>query len=232
MREGDTVAPVASDIAQDLAAMAADLVVYDMTKVVQMVDDADPATGDISEYYHAPDPGTLWVVGVGTSTIWLLFVDIATAYRWVQVSRGGGGGVAAFMGQHDGGSCPAMMWGSGLVEAEMVRAIQKTAGYANKLLTCVNVTYRTVRPPRQWLRSRQRGGHPLLAEYRVVDLHGKTQKGRDMVATVGDTGGTRLHMVRGHFKRKHGKLWWWHRHLRGRPDKGIVVKDYRVDPEN
>jgi len=40
----------------------------------------------------------------------------------------------------------------------------------------------------------------------------------------------RQHVVRGHFKRKNGKLYWWNTFVRSRrSETGIVEKDYRVN---
>lgn len=49
-----------------------------------------------------------------------------------------------------------------------------------------------------------------------------------------------LHMMRGHFKTytpeaplfgKRVGTWWWQPGLRGNVEKGIVLKDYAVEPE-
>ena len=50
-----------------------------------------------------------------------------------------------------------------------------------------------------------------------------------------------LHITRGHFKDyrdgkglfgKYQGLFWWDQHVRGDPDNGVVLKDYRVEPDH
>lgn len=75
-------------------------------------------------------------------------------------------------------------------------------------------------------------------EYRILDIY-KTRKEYKSLTTVGEGAGTsgreaverRAHLVRGHFKKKKDKLYWWNPFMRNRKNittHGIVEKDYQL----
>jgi hypothetical protein len=79
--------------------------------------------------------------------------------------------------------------------------------------------------------------HPKY-EYRILDIN-RTKKEYESLDSVlkfirdgdGDKLDRRAHLVRGHFKRKNGKLFWWNAFLRNKKnidDVGIVDKDYQL----
>lgn len=79
-------------------------------------------------------------------------------------------------------------------------------------------------------------------EYRVLDLFRERESLESFDDVKAFASGSsravrdrRAHLVRGHFKRKGGKLFWWNAHVRNRHNAdtvGVVEKDYRVNSED
>ena len=104
---------------------------------------------------------------------------------------------------------------------------------------CKNTTLRTIEPPAKLNQARLKRGNPSLAVYKILDIE-PMKKVLDSQGERQTTGLKKaLHICRGHFKdysigkglfgRVHG-LYWWDMHLRGTPEVGTVIKDYRVSP--
>lgn len=76
-----------------------------------------------------------------------------------------------------------------------------------------------------------------LYEYRILDIF-RERKSYESVKDIEDAMSTKLdvqqrraHLVRGHFKNKNGKLFWWNPFMRNRKNAselGTIEKDYRV----
>ena len=111
--------------------------------------------------------------------------------------------------------------------------------FALSLMHCRNVEIRTVDPDAAASRAhRQRHRHRLV-RYQVLDIEPMRRILNQAGATDAGAGGLRraLTICRGHFKTftpdaplfgKHAGQYWWAPHIRGNPDVGIVVNDYRV----
>jgi hypothetical protein len=110
---------------------------------------------------------------------------------------------------------------------------------AVSLMHCRNVEIRTVEPNAEASRThRRRRGHRLV-RYQVLDIEPMRQLLNEAGAEDAKAGGLRraLTICRGHFKTftpdaplfgRHTGQFWWAPHVRGNPDAGIVVNDYRV----
>jgi hypothetical protein len=105
---------------------------------------------------------------------------------------------------------------------------------------CRNVTARSVTPPEPLSRSwKKRRGRPLV-RYELLEIAPM----REVLDTQGQARsqglGHAFHICRGHFKtftdeaplfgRVTGQFWWAD-HVRGSPEHGEVIKDYRVRPD-
>jgi hypothetical protein len=104
---------------------------------------------------------------------------------------------------------------------------------------CHNVEIRTVEPDDRASRAHRRRHRHRLIRYQVLDIEPMRQILNQAGATDPESGGLRraLTICRGHFKTftpdaplfgKHAGQFWWTPHVRGNPDAGIIVNDYRV----
>ena len=111
--------------------------------------------------------------------------------------------------------------------------------FALSLMHCRNVEIRTVEPDGEASRAHRRRHHHRLVRYQVLDIEPMRRILNQAGATDPKGGGLRraLAICRGHFKTftpdaplfgKHTGQFWWAPHVRGNPDAGIVVNDYRV----
>jgi hypothetical protein len=110
---------------------------------------------------------------------------------------------------------------------------------AISLMHCRNVEVRTVEPEANASRAnRRRRGHRLV-RYQVLDIEPMRRLLNEAGAADASAGGLRraLTICRGHFKiftpdaplfGRHAGQYWWAPHVRGSPDAGIVINDYRV----
>lgn len=111
------------------------------------------------------------------------------------------------------------------------------AGLGLSFVHCRNVEIiERIAPPKVQEKRRKNGKRPLV-RYHVLKINAikKVLERDGQAATAGVKHA--LHVCRGHFKdyRKgkglfgqHGGMYWWHDHLRGHAEAGIVVKDYAV----
>lgn len=75
-------------------------------------------------------------------------------------------------------------------------------------------------------------------EYRVLDIYKTRKEYKSLATLLEDVGKStkqathrRTHLVRGHFKNIHGKLFWWNPFMRNKSNiltHGVVEKDYRL----
>lgn len=104
-------------------------------------------------------------------------------------------------------------------------------------LSCRNIVGEQYTPTPAESKARTRSGGLAPVSYRIL----KVEIPRSVSGSSGDLDLTnpadpkRLHVVRGHFKNlkdpkfKNPGWHWWPAHLRGSIDKGVVVKDYRIE---
>ena len=109
------------------------------------------------------------------------------------------------------------------------------------LLSCKNVTTEAVEPSVKLNKKRRKKGKEPLSIYKVLKLKpfGSAKAARSLPAGQA-VNSSRLHLCRGHFKvfteeaplfgRITGR-YWWQPQVRGSKSKGIVVKDYKLEPK-
>ena len=111
--------------------------------------------------------------------------------------------------------------------------------FALSLMHCRNVEIRTVEPDPEASRAHRRRHHHRLVRYQVLDIEPMRRILDKAGATDPSAGGLRraLTICRGHFKTftpdaplfgRHTGQYWWAPHVRGNPNAGIIVNDYRV----
>lgn len=113
----------------------------------------------------------------------------------------------------------------------------KCAINALACLNAKNVRAIDVPPEEKLNRKRIRNGKPPFFEYKVLDIFlgenvrktvsGGGQRSKAALLEILRTG-TRLHAVRGHFKKRKTGLFWWSHFVRGVPKNGMVAKDYNL----
>jgi hypothetical protein len=107
------------------------------------------------------------------------------------------------------------------------------------LMHCRNVEIRTVEPDPEASRAHRRRHHHRLVRYQVLDIEPMRRILNQAGAADRQGGGLRqaLTICRGHFKSftpdaplfgRHTGQYWWAPHVRGNPEAGIIVNDYRV----
>ena len=99
-----------------------------------------------------------------------------------------------------------------------------------------NVETLTLPAPKFASRTRKAKGKAPLFDYKILSIFvGEVRNLRPQLRkNLGEkliSSDTRLTSVRGHFKRKGGKLYWWRAHLRGNKNAGEVFKDYKIAKE-
>lgn len=108
--------------------------------------------------------------------------------------------------------------------------IRSTIAYAILFLTALNCTNveRVEHAPEAKLQQarERRGKHPLFSYWTLALSIPGAQR------SAGVSGGThaerRLHLCRGHIKRRKTGYFWWQPHIRGNKKAGMVHKDYAV----
>lgn len=110
--------------------------------------------------------------------------------------------------------------------------------FALSLSHCKNVTTSELPLPPAVARKRRERGLPAFT-YRILDIN-PMRKASQASARAGESEQRNaLHFVRGHMKTYStdrplfGKLtgtFWWHLHLAGKEEAGMVAKEYRVNP--
>ena len=109
-----------------------------------------------------------------------------------------------------------------------------------QFMNCRNVEIIDNLPSRQQRRRAEHEGKKAPITYKTLVIH---PVGKKRNITIGEATGVEmpLHICRGHFKdfrlgpglgKFHTKgMWWWHPMVRGKAEKGRVVKDYEVEPQ-
>lgn len=226
---GMTVAPRTAEIAE----IVKDAVCFDVTAVDRMLRSDDCEIPDIAELppVRIPHHTTLFLMSAAPysqyeTTIWWLMTDTdnPTTETCGLFTKGPNGGIAVEMSAGLPGKD-----GNDLGREGTEAYREAVMRLATLLTTCKNVGSRTVLAPRPWRRRRERDGLPASNGYHVLELF---PRARRETSGNGESNGTpkRLHSVRGHFKHTRHGTFWWHPHWRGRPDRGVVVKDYAIAP--
>lgn len=94
-----------------------------------------------------------------------------------------------------------------------------------EIINCSNLTTETVLPTSALNKKRMRAGKVPIYAYKVLTM----RRGASSVRIGSTTDTRRVHLVRGHIKRRKTGNFWWQPFARGDKSKGIVTKDYRAD---
>lgn len=107
---------------------------------------------------------------------------------------------------------------------------------AHSLLACKNVDTDSHTPPAKLSRKHERKRGVPLVTYKTLRIQPMGARS-DHEGEVSFDGGKALHIVRGHFKTftperpLFGRVvgtYWWSSAVRGKPERGVVVKDYEI----
>lgn len=104
-------------------------------------------------------------------------------------------------------------------------AIGVLASALTVMNTCTNLATETVEAPAALNKKRVRNGKLPIYSYKVLVI----KRGAQSVRLGGSASSPRVHLVRGHIKRRKTGNFWWQPFARGDKSKGVVMKDYRAD---
>jgi len=97
------------------------------------------------------------------------------------------------------------------------------------LLNARNLTeQQDVSAPERLNKQRMKSGKPPLAEHTTVRIK-LSQALQQRAGLAGQREASRLHAVRGHFKMRNGKIYWWSDHVRGDASRGLARSSYKVE---
>lgn len=109
--------------------------------------------------------------------------------------------------------------------------IKGEPGKVRSILMLMNsrnlIEQRDVPAPERLNKQRLKSGRPPLKDYTVIRIklsHALQQR----VGLAGQRDSSRLHAVRGHFKARNGKLFWWSDHVRGDASRGLAEGSYKI----
>jgi hypothetical protein len=131
----------------------------------------------------------------------------------------------------DGSIVPNGRW---VMTPEMTERMKESGGFimtapfllALQFINAVNIPREQGQISERLDRARIRKGKPPLVRYSVIRVPGY----RSLAEPIAD--GERrqvgLHAVRGHFKRRTTGIFWWHPHLRGSYEQGVILSSYAV----
>lgn len=95
------------------------------------------------------------------------------------------------------------------------------------VLNCTNVTISDVAAPASLNKRRVQRGAPPLYSYKTLVL--KSRQARIDRGVAGPHESPRIHLRRGHVKRRKTGNFWWQPCVVGSRGRGIVAKEYRAD---
>ena len=111
--------------------------------------------------------------------------------------------------------------------ADFLRAAVEWLFLFLSVLNCANVSIKEIGAPEHLNRKRANKGKLPLYSYKTLVL--KTREQRVLVNGHGHHESPRIHLRRGHIKRRKTGNFWWQPHVVGDRSRGIVAKDYRAD---
>lgn len=111
------------------------------------------------------------------------------------------------------------------------KGLHGTAGLCilfTALLNCKNLRTETVRLPEYKQAARKAKGKLPLYEYKILNLDLNKVQERQVQEGLCSRTEARLHLVRGHFKKRKSGLYWWAPFLRGSLEIGVLDKEYKA----
>lgn len=115
--------------------------------------------------------------------------------------------------------------GSNELASSYMRSAFVALGNFFKVLNCSNVDVEEVAPSLALNKKRQSAGKPPIYTYKVLTI----RRGKHYQSLSGTAESRRVHLVRGHIKRRKSGNFWWQPFVRGDRRKGMIAKDYRAD---
>lgn len=116
-----------------------------------------------------------------------------------------------------------MLYEQLMKQGSICAAVMNACGLALEVLSCVNVSPELMASPIALNRKRARAGKPLIYEYKILVL----RRGHACAQSLGGSHDSpRIHLRRGHVKRRKTGKFWWNGHVVGDRRRGVVVKDY------
>lgn len=115
-------------------------------------------------------------------------------------------------------------------EADIKERIKAACGVLLRFLTvlnCTNVEIAEIPAPKFLNKKRIKKGKLPLYTYKTLVL--KTRQQRFINNGYGTHDSPRIHLRRGHIKRRKTGNFWWEPHVVGDKSRGVVVKDYKVE---
>lgn len=96
-------------------------------------------------------------------------------------------------------------------------------------LNCKNIGQTIIPEPKELSKTRVKRGKMAMYQYHVLDIH-LDAIGRqfDISRTDKRNASQRLHVCRGHFKKRETGIYWWSDHMRGKKELGVIEKDYQI----
>lgn len=94
-------------------------------------------------------------------------------------------------------------------------------------INCTNVEKREHAPDAALQKARTKKGKAPIFSYWTLEIKGRSDGGSVLGGTHADH---RVHLCRGHIKRRKTGNFWWQPHVRGNKKLGMVHKDYNAAP--
>jgi hypothetical protein len=120
---------------------------------------------------------------------------------------------------------PARLFTSTSAALGYMKAAILHVGSFFSALNCVNVRRVETVPDAKLQKARARRGKPPLFSYWTLEL-ALPRTGGQKANGGGTHTSPRLHLCRGHIKKRKTGYFWWQPHVRGNKDLGMVHKDY------
>jgi hypothetical protein len=105
-------------------------------------------------------------------------------------------------------------------------ACARSAAQFLAVLNCVNVNTELIMPPAKLNKRKLKRGKLPIYEYHILVLKRRVKAA---VPLGGTSESPRVHLRRGHIKRRKTGSFWWQPCVVGDPKRGVVEKAYRAD---
>jgi len=95
------------------------------------------------------------------------------------------------------------------------------------IVNCINVNTTLNKPSKELQKSRMRKNKLPLFSYYTLNIKLSKKQSFNCDSDICQYT-NRIHLCRGHFKKRKTGVFWWQAHIRGHNREGIVMKDYNV----
>jgi len=115
-----------------------------------------------------------------------------------------------------------------IIVPKLVQGGLRECGNFLEVLNCSNVAVEDVTPSKALNRKRADSGKSPVYTYKILVLRRDQRRAAALHGCLGTKNSPRIHVRRGHIKRRKTGNFWWQPHLVGDPDLGGVGKDYHA----